>query len=180
MAAITGAQTDRMTRDDGWRLLSIGRHIERLSFLASSLSRGFDSGSIHTTGGFEAMIALFDSTITFHAQYQQSRELAALIDLLVLDHDNPRSLNWVAHSLRGRLSKLEGLEDQTDSLMAQRVPDPTHVSLAQLCESSETDGQYLGLNQLLQACMSAAFHTSEDISVTYFTHSGQTNYSVGT
>ena len=24
-AAITGAQTDRMTRDDGWRLLSIGR-----------------------------------------------------------------------------------------------------------------------------------------------------------
>jgi uncharacterized alpha-E superfamily protein len=126
------------------------------------------------------MIALFDSTITFHAQYQQSRELAALIDLLVLDHDNPRSLNWVAHSLRGRLRKLEGLEDQTDSLMAQRVPDPTHVSLAQLCESSETDGQYLGLNQLLQACMSAAFHTSEDISVTYFTHSGQTNYSVGT
>ena len=29
LAAVTGAQTDRMTRDDGWRLLSIGRHIER-------------------------------------------------------------------------------------------------------------------------------------------------------
>jgi uncharacterized alpha-E superfamily protein len=35
LAAITGLQTDRMTRDDGWRLLSIGRHIERLGFLAS-------------------------------------------------------------------------------------------------------------------------------------------------
>jgi uncharacterized alpha-E superfamily protein len=31
-AAMTGAQTDRMTRDDGWRLLSSGRHIERLGF----------------------------------------------------------------------------------------------------------------------------------------------------
>ena len=41
MAAMTGAQTDRMTRDDGWRLLSIGRHIERLGFLASALARGF-------------------------------------------------------------------------------------------------------------------------------------------
>jgi hypothetical protein len=31
------------------------------------------------------MLALFDSTITFHARYQQSRDLAALADLLVLD-----------------------------------------------------------------------------------------------
>ncbi|MBC7548021.1 MAG: circularly permuted type 2 ATP-grasp protein, partial [Polaromonas sp.] len=30
LAAVTGAQTDRMTRDDGWRLLSAGRLIERL------------------------------------------------------------------------------------------------------------------------------------------------------
>ena len=36
-AAMTGAQTDRMTRDDGWRLLSSGRHLERLGFLASAL-----------------------------------------------------------------------------------------------------------------------------------------------
>ena len=33
-AAMTGQQTDRMTRDDGWRLLSIGRHLERLPSLA--------------------------------------------------------------------------------------------------------------------------------------------------
>ena len=31
LAAITGSQTDRMVRDNGWRLLSIGRHIERLT-----------------------------------------------------------------------------------------------------------------------------------------------------
>jgi uncharacterized alpha-E superfamily protein len=180
MAAITGAQTDRMTRDDGWRLLSIGRHIERLGFFAASLARGFDSGSIHTTGGFEAMISLFYSTITFHAQYQQSRELAALLELLVLDRDNPRSLNWVAHSLRGRLAKLEGLENIADSALARRVPDPSLWSLAQLCESKGENGQLEDLNDLLQQCITAAFHTSEDISATYFTHSGQSNYSVGT
>ena len=89
MAAITGAQTDRMTRDDGWRLLSIGRLIERLCVLIPALASGFETGAVHDTGGFEAMVALFDSTITFHAQYQQSREVAALLDLLVLDRDNP-------------------------------------------------------------------------------------------
>ena len=51
LSAITGAQTDRMTRDDGWRLLSIGRHIERLGFLAASLELGFSTGSVLTIKG---------------------------------------------------------------------------------------------------------------------------------
>ena len=87
LAAITGAQTDRMTRDDGWRLLSIGRHVERLAFLAGALSRALELGTLQSDGGFEAMLDLFDSTITFRAQYQQSRDISALTDLLVLDLD---------------------------------------------------------------------------------------------
>ena len=200
MAAITGAQTDRMTRDDGWRLLSIGRHIERLGFLASSLLCGIKTGSIHTDGGVEAMIALFDSTITFRAQYQQCRDLAALIDLLVLDSDNPRSLAWVAHTLRGRLAKLAGSGPGELSALSLLVPDPTAWSLTQLCEtvpdhtttkdtvtspdqdgvSDPGPGYFFALNDLLLQCVSAAIHVSEQISTTYFTHSGETKQSVGT
>jgi uncharacterized circularly permuted ATP-grasp superfamily protein/uncharacterized alpha-E superfamily protein len=191
MAAITGAQTDRMTRDDGWRLLSIGRHIERLSFLASALLSGLETGSIHTDGGFEAMIALFDSTITFHAQFQQSRDMAALIDLLVLDRDNPRSLAWVTHTLRGRLAKLAGSEPDELCSLSLRVPDPKVWSLEQLCEShpipasggdesTANPGYYFALNDLLLKCTAAAYNVSEEISTTYFTHSGKTKQSLGT
>jgi uncharacterized circularly permuted ATP-grasp superfamily protein/uncharacterized alpha-E superfamily protein len=192
MAAITGAQTDRMTRDDGWRLLSIGRHIERLSFLATSLARGFETGSVHTAGGFDAMISLFDSTITFHAQFQQSRDMTALIDLLVLDRDNPRSLAWVTHTLRGRLAKLAGSEPTELSALSLRVPDPTAWSLGQLCEAqtlaAQADkrntagesGYFFALNDLLLQCSAASLHVSDAISSTYFTHSGESNQSVGT
>ena len=181
MAAITGAQTDRMTRDDGWRLLSIGRHIERLGFLAAALLRGFETGSVHTSGGFEAMISLFDSTITFHAQFQQSRDLAALIDLLVLDRDNPRSLAWVAHTLRGRLAKLAASAPGELSALALRVPDPTAWSLAQLCEAQPgtAPGYFYALNDLLMQCTAAAFNVSDEISATYFTHSGEIKQSLG-
>ena len=191
MAAITGAQTDRMTRDDGWRLLSIGRHIERLSFLASALLRGLETGSIHTDGGFEAMISLFDSTITFHAQFQQSRDIAALIDLLVLDRDNPRSLAWVTHTLRGRLAKLAGSEPDELCALSLRVPDPKTWRLEQLCEAQvlptlpgseagAAPGYYFALNDLLLKCTAAAYNVSEEISTTYFTHSGKTKQSLGT
>ncbi len=197
MAAITGAQTDRMTRDDGWRLLSIGRHIERLGFLASALTCGFETQAVHTAGGFDAMIALFDSTITFHAQYQQSRDLAALLELLVLDRDNPRSLAWVAHTLRGRIAKLSGSAPDELCELSLRIPAPSAWGLEQLCEAQPNHqaagvmpgtqassthaeaGYYYALNDLLLQCENAAFQMSEQISTTYFTHSGDAKRSVG-
>jgi uncharacterized alpha-E superfamily protein len=167
-----------MTRDDGWRLLSIGRHIERLCFLAAALERGFDTGAVHTASGFEAMVALFDSTITFHAQYQQSRDIAALLDLLVLDRDNPRSLGWVAQTLRGRLAKLAGSAPDQLSELALRVPDPGTWVLEQMCESDEA-GHYNLLGTLLDECVECAYQVSDEISATYFTHSGEAKQSVG-
>jgi uncharacterized circularly permuted ATP-grasp superfamily protein/uncharacterized alpha-E superfamily protein len=178
LAAITGAQTDHMTRDDGWRLLSIGRHIERFSFLAAGLQRGFQTSSVLTEGGFEAMIALFDSTITFHAQYQQSRDVAALLDLLVLNRDNPRSLGWVAQTLRGRIAKLAGNELEGADELSFKVPDPGSWGLAQLCEQ-DASGAYAVLDELLDNCLQAAYDVSDDIGQVYFTHSDDANQSVG-
>jgi uncharacterized alpha-E superfamily protein len=154
-----------------------------LQFLAASLSRGFEAEAMHSNGGFEAMLSLFDSTITFHAQYQQSRDLAALLDLLVLDGDNPRSLAWVAHTLRGRLAKLAGSAPDALSPLARKVPDPSAWSLAQLCELP-SDNPVLGvpaaLHDMLQQCLRATLHVSDEVSATYFTHASDNKHSVGT
>ena len=182
LAAITGGQTDRMTRDDGWRLLSIGRHIERLAFLASALSLGLKAGALHDDAGFEATLALFDSTITFHAQFQQSRELPALLDLLVMDRDNPRSLAWVAQTLRGRLARLAGSAPGQLSTLSLLIPNPDIWSLEQLCSEephpapSETQPP---LAELLALCTSSAYNISDEISAQYFTHSGEARQSLG-
>ncbi|MDD2925099.1 circularly permuted type 2 ATP-grasp protein [Rhodoferax sp.] len=186
MAAITGAQTDRMTRDDGWRLLSIGRHIERLAFLASALKQALACQSLASDSGFDAMIELFDSAITFHAQFQQSRDMPALIDLLVMDRDNPRSISWVAHTLRGRLAKLAGSAPDQLAPLSLKVPDPGAWDLTALCDDSAPDQpaapaspRYALLSSLLQQCQRSACEVSEEISTTYFTHASLVNRSVG-
>jgi uncharacterized alpha-E superfamily protein len=178
LAAITGAQTDRMTRDDGWRLLSIGRHIERLGFLAGALLRGFETGSVFSDGGFEAMIALFDSSITFHAQYQQSRDVAALLDLLVQSSDNPRSLAWVAITLRRRLAKLSGGASDALTELSLMAPDPASWGLEQLC-TLDADGRYSLAMALLQDCVQCAYSLSDEVSAIYFTHSDDGSHSTG-
>lgn len=180
LAAITGAQTDRMTRDDGWRLLSVGRHVERLAFLAGALEQALEQRMLSSDGGFEAMLDLFDSTITFRAQYQQSRDIAALTDLIVLDLDNPRSLAWVAHTLRGRLSKLAGSPAGVPSLLAQKVPAPEDWTFSGECAHGTDLLEPLTLLELLRTLRASAYEVSEDISTTYFTHSGDTNQSLAT
>ncbi|HZY20671.1 MAG TPA: circularly permuted type 2 ATP-grasp protein [Ramlibacter sp.] len=177
-AAMTGAQTDRMTRDDGWRLLSTGRHLERLAFLSSALAWGFETGAVHDDGGFEAVVALFDSTITFHAHYQQRRDLAALLDLLVLDRDNPRSLGWVTQTLRGRLARLEGSAPGQVPGIALTVPDPQGWSLEAMC-TTDASGQHAALLELLHQCATAAWQLSDDLGARYFTHSFESRESVG-
>jgi uncharacterized circularly permuted ATP-grasp superfamily protein/uncharacterized alpha-E superfamily protein len=169
LGAVTGAQTDHMTRDDGWRLLSIGRQIDRLEFLGTVLTAAFRNGAVHEQDGFELVLELFDSAITFRSQFQRRFDVAPLIDLLVLDTDNPRSLAWVAQTLRGRLSKVERCERHELSDLARIIPDVASRPLRELCDPGE-DGLYGPLLDHLNACCEAVWKLSDRIGERYFSH----------
>ena len=187
MTAIAGEQADRMTRDDGWRLLSIGRHLERLTFLASALLRGLETGSIHTNDGFKALISLFGRSITAPMKRAQNDDLATLIDSLVLDGSHPNSLAWVTHTLRDQLEELASRDPHQLHALSLQVPDLAAWSLPQLCEArpigsplDNAPGYFFALNDLLLQCQAAAFHVSNAINAAYFSHTGERIESAGT
>jgi uncharacterized circularly permuted ATP-grasp superfamily protein len=176
LAGITGAQTDRMVRDNGWRLLSLGRHIERLDTLAGAMKLAFETGSVHETSGFEALVAMFDTTITFHAHYQQRRDAVALLDLLLLNRDNPRSLAWVLDTLRSRLRKLEQGDPEFARELFASLPDPSDWDLATLSQP-DASGKHTRLLQLLAHCSSSAMALSDALSQRHFSHADRDNRS---
>ncbi len=108
LAAATGAQSDRMIRDHGWRFLTVGRLLERLVGLTQCLDDFLEAGALGGADGVEALLDLFDSTITYRARYQRHEDLLALVDLLVLDDTNPRAFAGVLRRLGTELSKLPG------------------------------------------------------------------------
>ncbi len=183
LAAITGAQTDRMTRDDGWQLLAIGRHIEGLSFLTTALDLAITSGLLFNPkaddSGYIALLTLFDSTITFHAQHQQSREIGALVDLLVMDDENPRSLAWVSKALRSRLSKLAGTERDAPDELTRSVTNLQDYSL-DLLIAVNANNDLQNLRSCLANCSQAAWNVSDEISARYFNLIHHNEYSVQT
>jgi len=171
LAAITGAQTDRMTRDDGWRLLSVGRQTERLDFLSNTLIEGFALGLQRSDDGFALLLGLFDSTITYRAQFQGRREVPPLLHLLVHDTDNPRSLAWVARTLRERFLKLSRKDADWALEQVLPLPQPEYWSLELLSEP-DANGEFSRLTEALQDCSEQALALSVQIGRRLFSHVG--------
>ena len=171
LAAITGAQTDRMTRDDGWRLLSIGRQVERLDMLSHALALGFEHRVHEADDGFELLLDLFDSVITYRAQFQARREVLPLLHLLVMDTDNPRSLAWVARTLRDRLRKLALQDTQWATAVTAELIPPEEWPFARLA-STDAAGRHSLLISALQQCCSETRKLSDEIGRHLFAHVG--------
>jgi len=136
LAGVTGAQTDRMTRDHGWRLLTVGRLLERLigvtlrlRVFIESRALGSDAGTVES---IELLLELFDSLITFRARYQRHEDLLAVADLLVLDSANPRAFAGVLRRLRNEIVKLPGEPEVQQALLALLPADGTGLTLESL------------------------------------------------
>lgn len=171
LAAITGGQTDRMTRDDGWRLLSVGRQLERLDFLSHAMACSFEHGLHRCDDGFALMLGLFDSTITYRAHFQARREVPPLLHLLVFDTDNPRSLAWVGRTMRERLLKLARHEPDWAQEVVEKLPRPEQWSLEAL-SADRGDHAHPALVEALQACSVQAQAVSDAIGRKLFSHVG--------
>ena len=177
LAAITGAQSDRMTRDDGWRLLSVGRQTERLDFLAQALMLGVQMDLPAREDGFALLLNLFDSTITYRAQFQARRELPPLLHLLVLEPDNPRSLAGVTHTLRDRLVRLARHESRWVQRVLDELPAPAGWSLEALC-AADAAGGHPALLSSLQGLGERNRAVAAEIGRRLFSHVGPGDHTV--
>ena len=65
-----------MTRDDGWRFLSLGRHLERLLFVAATLGDVAPDRPPADPALLEWLLELSDSLLTYRARYMQPARVA--------------------------------------------------------------------------------------------------------
>jgi uncharacterized circularly permuted ATP-grasp superfamily protein/uncharacterized alpha-E superfamily protein len=138
LAAVTGAQTDRMTRDHGWRLLTVGRLLERLIGVAGQLRAFLEAQALTSVAGIEVLLELFDSLITFRARYQRHEDLLALADLLVLDPANPRAFAGVLRRLRTEIGKLPGAAETRAALLQLLPAEGSGITLESLRDADDT------------------------------------------
>ena len=160
LAALVGYQLDRMTKDIGWRMLAAGRLLERLINQSQMVTQFFESAAVYTEQGFDSLLTLFDSAITYRTRYQRQQEVLALLDLLVLDKTNPRALHAAANELAEHLGHLPDNHEIQAKLCALGQGSPSTVQT--LAQVKEMTGIALAL--------------SDEISRQFFAHTNEQRF----
>ncbi len=104
LMTLSGFALDGMTRDHAWRFMSIGRRLERLSFQCGAVQCAFQHDG---RSGLSWLLTLSDSIVTYRARYLASPEWLPVLDLVVVDASNPRSVLFQAGGMLDYLDVLE-------------------------------------------------------------------------
>ena len=130
LLAVAGIVAEGLTRDAGWRFLDAGRRIERAQHVVDTLAATAVRAGPPEVDRlvFEAVLEVHESTITYRRRYPTTAVVPGLLDLLLHDRTNPRSLAFSTDRLRDDLravpvpSRLGSGTDQRDHLL-QGVAD---------------------------------------------------------
>ncbi len=114
--------TANMIRDPGWRMIGTGRAVERglqlchLLRSTTTVRRGIDVDRDLNT----AVLSAAESAVTHRMRYRGYVRLAGVLELLLTDPDNPRSLAFGIAELREHLAAMPG---STGSTRPERLLD---------------------------------------------------------
>ena len=104
LMTLSGFVLDGMTRGIGWRFVSIGRRVERLATMCSTLQVAIDEGRAHD---LDWLLELADSSVTYRSRYLAAPEWLPVLDMVMRDEANPRSLAFQAKGLADFIARLE-------------------------------------------------------------------------
>jgi uncharacterized alpha-E superfamily protein len=161
--AAAGFALDGMTRDLGWRFMSIGRRLERLQFQSIVLQRAL---AMDQNGNLEWLLELSDSIITYRARYRAQPEWLPVLDLLLRDETNPRSILFQIDGILGALRKIA----LTHGACGAHLLAPLKEELIALTPSTDLNHGNATLSALLNRIQLASAALSEHISVQFFSY----------
>jgi uncharacterized circularly permuted ATP-grasp superfamily protein/uncharacterized alpha-E superfamily protein len=175
LAALSGFALDDMTRDEGWRFLMIGRRIERLKFLSSSLAAFIRGTQASDQAGLEWLLELGNSSITYRSRYLALPQLIPVLDLLLLDEQNPHAvlfqLKLVSRSLNRLNEDFGAPKDNSLNVQIKRLAAFDLGCLENaLFGDSGVQAALDGLAELLQGIAETSGQVSDRLALRHFAH----------
>jgi len=175
LAALSGFALDDMTRDEGWRFLMIGRRIERLQFLSSSLAAFLRGAGAFDQAGLEWLLELGNSSITYRSRYLAVAQLIPVLDLLLLDEQNPHAVLFQLKLVTRTLKRLnDDFGVPREAGLPQLVERLARFDLG--CLENPLFGENSvraalgGLADLLQEIAEASGQVSDRLALRHFAH----------
>lgn len=178
LLALQGLAAESLVRDPSWRFLEAGRRLERsqqlLALLRATVTRigapvDEDASAVDAGAGDDAVTALLlesvlvtcESIITYRRRYRSRAQLATVLDLLLRDPTNPRSLRWQLDRLLDVLPAIEPGD-------ASPVTDAVRTTATALRTAALDDLDGPGLAALLDRLGGELRHAGTELARTVF------------
>ncbi|WP_263384171.1 circularly permuted type 2 ATP-grasp protein [Granulicella arctica] len=173
LSAFSGMERENVNRGSGWLFMSLGRRLERAIYLTRQLRVITKPLALENWSFLEHLLEVADSSVTYRTRYYTTIQPLAVLDVLMSDETNPRSLDFQLDHLAELYEKLprhvpDDLKTLQDALQALRNIDLQAMRLA-----APGKRRVSGLAQLdrylaeLEATLPA---WSNNLSSRYFSH----------
>ncbi len=176
LSAFSGLGMESMTRGPGWRFLDMGRRLERALHTISLLRSVLTEAHSDEVPVLEALLEIADSSMTYRNRYLTTLRIEPLLDLLLTDESNPRSVGFqlvaladhVANLPREQNEPLKNPEERTmlAALAGLRLADIDSLS------GFDRDGVRRALDRLLARLAQRLRTLSDGITHKYLVHAG--------
>lgn len=158
ITGFSGLVHENMYRFEGWRFLSLGRALERADALAALLIQFTDEDA--PEGSLDLAVEVADSVITHQRRYRVRTNRDTVLDLLVLDANNPRAILFLLNGLKDLLDALPEAEVAGRPGEVLRALLPLRSQLSVIDPDAVTP-------EMLQRIRADLFHLSDLVSQKY-------------
>jgi uncharacterized alpha-E superfamily protein len=173
IAAFTGLVVESMTRGMGWQFLEVGRRIERgiqiVALLQQTVVEELPEGSRR----LDTLLSAADSVMTYRSRYQTPVQLPLVLDLLLVDELNPRSLAFQLVGLEERFRNLHHAPHEALQTLLVRVREARLDDLMSLVPMPGGASRRLGLEVLLRELAEGLPALADSLNHAYLSHAQQ-------
>ena len=186
LSAFSGMERENINRGSGWLFMSIGRRLERAIYLTRQLREITTPLAEQDWPLLECLLEVADSSMTYRTRYYTTLQPLAVLDVLMADGTNPRSLDFQLSHLGELYQKLprhlpEDLLAMRDALTLLRCFD-LHKLKYPLPGSSTVANDSDGLPRLerfLKELEQLLPSWSNNLSSRYFSHARTLAITIG-
>jgi uncharacterized alpha-E superfamily protein len=106
LSAFSGMERENINRGSGWLFISIGRRLERAMYLTRQLHEITQPLAEQDWPLLEYLLEVQDSSVTYRTRYYTTLQPLAVLDVLMADPGNPRSLDFQLSHIADLYEKL--------------------------------------------------------------------------
>ena len=106
LSAFSGLAMESMTRGLGWRFMDMGRRTERAINHTKLIRIGLMGLCAESQSAMEALLEVAAGIMTYRARYRTTFQIAPVLDLLLVDETNPKSLAFQCSRIANHMEHL--------------------------------------------------------------------------